>query len=108
MDYTDDFTRQGILDAVRKRHTYGATDNILLEVRAGRYFMGDEFQTERPLPIHVRAVASSTAPSRLEAVSSGPNTRKFVMFLFMTSRKNLPMTRVASPSTVPGRATGTA
>ena len=41
--YTGDPTRQGILDAIRKRHTYGATDNIILDVRMGEHFMGDEF-----------------------------------------------------------------
>ena len=43
MVYTDDPTRQGILDAIRKRHTYGAMDNIILDVRMGEHFMGDEF-----------------------------------------------------------------
>ena len=44
MVYTDDPTRQGILNAIRKRHTYGAMDNIILDVRMGDHFMGDEFQ----------------------------------------------------------------
>ena len=50
MVYTDDATRQGILDAIRKRHTYGATDNIILEVRMGDHFMGDEFRFPRRAP----------------------------------------------------------
>ena len=37
--------RQGILDALRKRHTYAATDNIVLDVRSGTHLMGDEFKT---------------------------------------------------------------
>lgn len=53
--YTDDPTRKGILDAIRKRHTYGATDNIILEVRMGEHFMGDEFALKRPEPIRVKA-----------------------------------------------------
>jgi hypothetical protein len=53
--YTPDFSRQGILDAIRKRHTYGATDNIILEVRMGQYFMGDEFTASRAAPIRVKA-----------------------------------------------------
>ena len=55
MVYTDRPSRQGILDAIRRRHTYGATDNILLDVRMGDHFMGDEFRTTVPLPIKVRA-----------------------------------------------------
>ena len=54
MVYTDRPTRQGILDAIRRRHTYGATDNILLDVRMGTHFMGDEFKTEKALPIRVK------------------------------------------------------
>ena len=54
MVYTDRTTREGILDAIRRRHTYGATDNILLDVRMGEHFMGDEFYTSEPLPIRVK------------------------------------------------------
>ncbi len=55
MVYTDDPTRKGILEAIRKRHTYGATDNIILEVRMGEHFMGDEFPLRRSEPIRVKA-----------------------------------------------------
>ena len=54
MVYTGDPSRQGVLDAIRKRHTYGATDNIILEVRMGKYFMGDEFALKKPEPIRVK------------------------------------------------------
>jgi len=37
--------REAILDAMKKRHCYGATDNILLDVRCGGHVMGDEFKT---------------------------------------------------------------
>lgn len=48
-------TREGILDAFKKRHAYGATDNILLDVRSGSHLMGDEFVTEEvpSLQMHV-------------------------------------------------------
>lgn len=58
MVYTDDPSRQGVLDAIRKRHTYGAMDNILLDVRMGTYFMGDEFSLAKALPIRVKARAT--------------------------------------------------
>ena len=54
MVYTSAFTRDGILDAIRRRHTYGATDNIILEVRMGDHFMGDRLRADEPLPIRVR------------------------------------------------------
>ncbi|MBM3727594.1 MAG: hypothetical protein FJW40_19515 [Acidobacteria bacterium] len=53
--YTDNPTRQGVLDAIRKRHTYGAMDNIILDVRMGSHFMGDEFPLTKALPIRVKA-----------------------------------------------------
>ncbi|MBK5293429.1 MAG: hypothetical protein JJE04_17370 [Acidobacteriia bacterium] len=55
MVYTDNPTRQGVLDGIRKRHTYGATDNIIMDVRMGQYFMGDEFRLSKPLPLKVKA-----------------------------------------------------
>ncbi len=60
MVYTDDPTREGILNAFRKRHTYGATDNILLEVRMGEHFMGDLVSSSGPLP-PIRVKARGTA-----------------------------------------------
>lgn len=37
--------RAAILDAVKKRHVYGATDNLIVDVRSGAYMQGDEFKT---------------------------------------------------------------
>jgi hypothetical protein len=58
MVYTDDYTRAGILDAIHKRHTYGAMDNIIMDVRMGNHFMGDEFQLSKPQAIKVKARAT--------------------------------------------------
>jgi hypothetical protein len=45
----EDTSREGLIAAFKKRHCYGATDNILLVVRSGERLMGDEFETgERP------------------------------------------------------------
>ena len=45
----EEISRQGIIDAFKKRHSYAATDNIILIVRSGDHLMGDEFETsERP------------------------------------------------------------
>jgi hypothetical protein len=41
---TKDTSRQGLLDAVKARHVYAATDNILADFRAGNHIMGDSFQ----------------------------------------------------------------
>ena len=47
-------------------------------------------------PSNWRSVTSNTAPSRFDAVSSGPNMRKSRGCGPMTSRRNVPSTRVAS------------
>jgi hypothetical protein len=45
----EEASRQGIIDAFRKRHCYAANDNIILVVRSGEHLMGDTFDTkERP------------------------------------------------------------
>jgi hypothetical protein len=47
--YVEKPTREGLIEAFKKRHVYGSTDNILADVRSGSHFMGEEFETaERP------------------------------------------------------------
>ena len=42
----EEFTREGLLDAIRQRHSYGATDNIILDYRlqadGKEYLQGDD------------------------------------------------------------------
>jgi len=56
---TDDASRQGIIDAFKKRHSYGATDNIILDVRSGEHLMGDRFTTAKhpTLTIHIHGTS---------------------------------------------------
>ena len=51
-------TRESVLDAFRRRHCYGATDNIVLDVRSGDHIMGDEFRAEGPVRIKVHAIGT--------------------------------------------------
>jgi hypothetical protein len=45
----EDFSRKGLIDAMKKRHTYAATDNIVMDVRMGTLgIMGDEVRTDKP------------------------------------------------------------
>jgi hypothetical protein len=53
-------TREAIMEAFRKRRVYGATDNILADVRSGDHFMGEEFTTDQPPSFTVRL--RGTAP----------------------------------------------
>ncbi len=60
----ESFTRDGLLDAIRKRHAYAATDNIVLDFRAraggATYIMGDVVSSRAAPQLMVRAVG--TAP----------------------------------------------
>jgi hypothetical protein len=45
----DEFSRQGLVAALKARHCYAATDNIVLDFRAdGRAMMGDEIHSASP------------------------------------------------------------
>jgi hypothetical protein len=47
-------TREGIIEAFHKRRIYGATDNILADVRCEGHFMGEEFSTSEAPAISVK------------------------------------------------------
>jgi hypothetical protein len=53
-------TRAGILKAFQQRHVYGATDDILADVRSGIYMMGDAFES-KALPA-IKVKLTGTAP----------------------------------------------
>jgi hypothetical protein len=55
---TDDDSRQGIIDAFKKRHSYGATDNIVLVVRSGDHLMGDEFTTDKRPTLEINVIGT--------------------------------------------------
>jgi hypothetical protein len=44
----EEFSRKGLIEALKKRHSYAATDNIVLDVRMGAAMMGDEVRTGKP------------------------------------------------------------
>jgi hypothetical protein len=44
----EEFSRKGLIEALKKRHSYAATDNIVLDVRMGSNIMGDEVRTAKP------------------------------------------------------------
>jgi hypothetical protein len=74
-------SRDGILDAIRKRHAYAATDNIVLDfhladLRTGDHLMGDSFSTVDRPKIVFRA--TGTAPiAKIELIKNN----KFVYSL---------------------------
>jgi hypothetical protein len=58
MSYTNilarDATREAVLDAFKKRHVYGSTDDALAEFTCGQHMMGDAFSSSTPPAFHVK------------------------------------------------------
>jgi hypothetical protein len=54
-----DNTREALLDAIRKRHIYASTDNIIADVRSGSHIMGDIFTTDKQPELSVKLVGTS-------------------------------------------------
>ena len=79
--FVEEATREAILDAMKRRRVYGATDNIIADVRCGGHFMGEEFAVTRPPTLRVKLIG--TAPFRQVSIikdnecvySASPGTR---------------------------------
>lgn len=56
--WVEEPTREGILAAIKARHVYGATDNIIADVRCGERFMGDEFTVDSRPSLSIRLTAT--------------------------------------------------
>ncbi len=50
MVYAEEATRDGVFDAIKQRHTYAATDNIIVDFRIGEALMGDEIRVGDEVP----------------------------------------------------------
>jgi hypothetical protein len=53
-----DLERQDLVDAMKQRHTYAATDNIIVDLRIGDHIMGDAFASKDVPVIKVHAVGT--------------------------------------------------
>ena len=78
-------SREALLEAIRKRRVYGATDNILADVRSRGHFMGEEFETGQAPRIDVSLVGTA-AFERVSIIKDGryvhsvnPQTRQVKM-----------------------------
>ena len=63
----EEFTREGLLHAMRKRHNYAATDNIVLDYRmraGGREYLQGDVVPGRPGDVELRVRILGTAPVR--------------------------------------------
>jgi hypothetical protein len=52
--YVKDLTREAVLEALKARHVYASTDDILADVTSGTHMMGDEFTTADPPVLKVK------------------------------------------------------
>jgi hypothetical protein len=50
--------RESILDGMKKRHVYGATDDIICDVKSGKHLMGDEFTTDAAPALQVHIIGT--------------------------------------------------
>ncbi len=75
-------TRQGILDAFKQRHCYGATDNIIAIVSCQDHLMGDEFTTSKKPTLEINAFGTqpiarvSVVKDMKYVYTTGPNKRQ--------------------------------
>jgi hypothetical protein len=60
MAWVEEPSREAVMEALRARRTYGATDNIILEFWIGDHFMGSEFAREEVPPIRLKVVGTDT------------------------------------------------
>jgi hypothetical protein len=67
---TDDFSRVGIIEAFKRRHSYAATDNIIVDVRCGEHLMGDIFETNQA-PTFKISVQGTNPIAKLSIIRSG-------------------------------------
>jgi hypothetical protein len=75
----EDASRAAILDAFKRRHCYGATDNILMDVRSGEHIMGDEFDADGP--VRLKVLVHGTRPlARVDVI-------KDFVYVFSTEPK---------------------
>jgi hypothetical protein len=50
--------RETILDAMKRRHCYGATDDIIVDVKSGAHLMGDEFRTREAPTLQMAVIGT--------------------------------------------------
>jgi len=80
--YAENSSRDAIMAAMKKRHVYAATDNIVADFRCGEHMMGDEFTTKTPpkFTIHIEGTGPITkvvfVKDDVEVFTATPNKDK--------------------------------
>jgi hypothetical protein len=74
-------TRESVFEAFKNRHCYGATDNIIMDVRSGGHMMGDEFDAPAGKPVTLNVLVHGTRPiARVDVI-------KDFVYVFSTEPK---------------------
>jgi hypothetical protein len=68
--YTPANERESILNAIRQRHTYGGTDNLIVEAWCNGRFMGEEFETKDRPSLQLKVTGTDTI-ARIDLVRNG-------------------------------------
>ena len=93
MVYTEQPDREAIFEGFKKRHTYGATDNIILDYRMGDHFMGEEFAAASVPPLEIRVIGTSDVAS-VEIIKN-----EEVIFTTAPNRREVDLTYVDQDAT---------
>jgi hypothetical protein len=57
--WVEEPTREAIIEAMKLRRVYGATDNIIADVRCGEHFMGEEFTIDEKPALQVKLIGTA-------------------------------------------------
>jgi hypothetical protein len=68
--------REGVVAALKKRHCYAATEDILVEVKSGDHIMGDEFKTTAAPQLEIK-VAGTTLLAKVEVLKDSEVLHSF-------------------------------
>jgi len=68
--WVEEPTRAGVMAALKARHVYGATDNIVAVVRCGEHLMGDEFVSSAKPRLAIR-IAGTAPLAKVHIIKDG-------------------------------------
>ncbi len=105
----DETSRPAIIDAFKQRHSYAATDNIMLDVRCGDHLMGDEFETSQKPTLSIEA-HGTTPIARVQVIRDNkyldmtePKTREVAPHLHRRRRSARQVQLLLRPHRAGGR-----
>lgn len=93
MVWTEDRSREAIVDAFKKRHCYGANDNIILDVRCGEKMMGDEFELRGKPEFKIKAIGTRPI-ARLSIVRGVGSSAPIYVYDTQPNKQELELTWV--------------